>query len=118
MLVVSPPCSGLPSAVGVAEVLGPWRWDAVLVVPAGVTGVGEFVEVGLAGQSWAEFAWGVWVYHAAGSSSGRRLVAGGVGAGSGLPTAAAQGEDIPVQGSDGLQPIRRAVRPGQLQRGG
>ena len=28
------------------------------------------------------------------------------------------GPGRPVQGSDGLQPIRRAVRPGQLQRGG
>lgn len=88
VLVVSASCRGLPSAVGVAEVLGPWCGDAVLVVPAGVTGVGELVEVGLAGQPWPESAWGAWVCHAAGSSSGRPAVAGG--GGSVLPTAAAR----------------------------
>lgn len=83
-------CRGLPSAVGVAEVLGPGRGDAVLVVPAGVTGGGELAEVGLAAQPGAESALGVWVCHAAGSSSGRPLVDDVVGAGSVVPTAAAR----------------------------
>ena len=39
--------------------------------PALGIGYGELVEVGLASQPRSEFAWHVWVYHDAGSSSGR-----------------------------------------------
>jgi hypothetical protein len=77
----------------------------VLVVPAGVTGLGELVEVGLAGQPWAEGCWGVWVCHAAGSNSGKPLVAGGVGTGSELPTGSGPGQDVQSKVATAFSPF-------------
>ena len=74
--------------------LGPWRGDAVFVVPAGVTGVCELVEVGLAGRSWPEFVWGAGVLSCCGLQFGQAVGGRWRGCGFGVADGSGSGQDV------------------------